>query len=816
MDDLKYLKKHYGEGFMKYCRENFATILQNEGVLTQLITSNYAQTHSLSEDIFGYEIEFRDFIFDQFDKVKGVQEDNSEKIVGKTPSQLLSEKGYILHPECASEADIQAFRHYYKRDDGRTVSYNPTGYITPHDGEEICTFSGGRLNLCRVFFAVKDNIDEIRRIDYPLPGEDFSSVGGKSFDDVKDEYAKKFGKDKTWEELTSSQKQVALRDNAYGTSIISIQMSKLGRETVSIKNRYNHHLPSEINPDSTYGNNLNNIADGLVASFNFYFNMNIEKGSVTSCELPKYVYCIGDGKRYRYNQEINGIYYCENNTIINHGRVETFDPSRYIVLDNGVIIDKKEKTAFPFDKTHDDSFYETLQQVSKIDVVVDKKSGERVVIFSKEGQENVILTLDKHGALIGIEDPNLVETPPYYCKNSQNLRKINFANLTKFNYGSFSQCNELQEIVAPNLESIEDYCFYMAASLQKIDFSNLKSLGSGCFFNVNSLESFNAPNLQRIKNYSFNQAPRLKTAIFPHLKVMGDGCFSIVDRLEVAKFDILKGLPNACFQAANSLQVAFFPNLEYIDDNCFSSVNCLKKADFPSLIDMRNSCFANANNLKSANFQNLEEIGCGCFMVVPSLESFNASNLEVIDSNCFINASKLKHLELENLRRMGDRNFYNVDNLESVRMINLQETGDDCFHYAKNLSAVELPILSEVGDECFWKIQSFQVCKEISEMGLGSQYSLGNRLKRCIKDFGRKFAFDKTNECEEDSNQCLLNDFEVPDDLQIVYPTNMFEIDNARNQNCEFERNNTNRTADNNRIEQENQGENAPKGQSEK
>lgn len=73
----------------------------------------------------------------------------------------------------------------------------------------MCTFQGDRLNRCRVFFAVKKDVDSIKREDFKNPE----------------------------------------REDLYGTSVISIQFTKDGSNTLSIKNRYNHRV---INPDATF------------------------------------------------------------------------------------------------------------------------------------------------------------------------------------------------------------------------------------------------------------------------------------------------------------------------------------------------------------------------------------------------------------------------------------------------------------------------------------------------------------------------------------------------------------------------------------
>ena len=131
--------------------------------------------------------------------------------VDKNPKELLSEAGYDLY-ECRSESDIQKFKKYYA------------------EGEELCTFNGGRLNDCYVFFAVNKNVNQIRREDFDYP----------------------------------------TRQDEYGTSVISIQFTRDETHTLSIKNRYNHTVD---NPDATFSNNLDNIIPGLTDSFSKYYGL---------------------------------------------------------------------------------------------------------------------------------------------------------------------------------------------------------------------------------------------------------------------------------------------------------------------------------------------------------------------------------------------------------------------------------------------------------------------------------------------------------------------------------------------------------------
>ena len=240
--ELKKIKKKYGEKFMHMCRELFPTILEEEGALLSILGRKFANnSRTLYEDIHNNDLEenFKDFIYKIFDDNKSLEE--QDVMPGKTPYELLDEAGYTLY-ECKTEEDIQKFKKYYKK------------------GEALCTFNGGRLDSCVVFFAVKKDADEIKREDFTNPK----------------------------------------REDEYGTSVMSIQFSRGGLCTVSIKNRYNHTVN---NPDATYGNDLDKIIMGLSESFKKLLaerGLQLTTRNIEKFEIPGYVVA-EDGKYSKYN-----------------------------------------------------------------------------------------------------------------------------------------------------------------------------------------------------------------------------------------------------------------------------------------------------------------------------------------------------------------------------------------------------------------------------------------------------------------------------------------------------------------------------------
>jgi hypothetical protein len=365
-NELKEIKKIYGEEMMHMCRDLFPSILEVEGKLLSILKANIAPTHSFASDIKEFKLysEFKDWIYDlaKEDEIKHLETD-------KTPFELMEEAGYTLY-ECHTEDDIQKFKKYYAK------------------REALCTFNGGRLERCHVFFAVKKNVDEIKREDFPNPE----------------------------------------REDEYGTSVISLQFDRGGMNMLSIKNRYNHTVD---NPDATFSNNLENIIPGLTNSFEkqygFSINYDAMPESIFLTALLPYTRA-KDKKYYRYNVEEEGIYYCENNIIIAGGIVyDTLkkNSERYILIEQ-FIIDLKEKAIFLNDiKSLDHSFVESINSVGNISKIDVKRNGEnRLITFQYENGRQVNILINRYNQIVEYDNPYVKGVGDYFLYKCRKLSKI--------------------------------------------------------------------------------------------------------------------------------------------------------------------------------------------------------------------------------------------------------------------------------------------------------------------------------------------------------------------------------------------------------
>ena len=428
-EDLRIIKKKYGEDMMHLCRKLFPTILEEENKLSTILLQSFYPNNNLCQDIIN-----NNLITDFTNYILRTQSINTaKKSADKTPEELLRQAHYTLY-ECHTEEEIQSFTKYYQ------------------PKERLCTFRTNRLNDCYVFFAVKDNADSIKREDFTNPK----------------------------------------RQDEYGTSVISIQFTRDPTHMLSIKNRYNHTVS---NPDATFSNNLDNIIPGLTLSFEKYYGM--KQKYISSClDIPNYVLA-NDGRLYKYNYEINNVYYCPDNIVIDNFEVKKYPKEKYLITDY-FIIDLVNKTISLYDENTRDTFPSTISNIKNI-VITNTKDGKKVVISLVEGQD-IVLTLDKDNKLISIEDSNIINVPSAYLLRNKYLVSLKLTNAQTMGDNVLYTNKDLTNLDIPYLEEIGSRCLYHNIRLEELNLPRVKSIGNAFMYLNDSLERISIPLLEQVGN----------------------------------------------------------------------------------------------------------------------------------------------------------------------------------------------------------------------------------------------------------------------------------------------------------------------------
>ena len=514
--DLKIIKKKYGEEMMHLCRELFPTLLEQEGLLPKLLLDNFKESRSLVKDIIdnNLEEEFKNYIYNQVDV-----ENNYEEVVSKRPEELLKEAGYKLY-ECHSEDEIQSFKNYYA------------------PGEELYTFRGSILNSCFVFFAIKENVDEIKRKNFPKPQ----------------------------------------RQDEYGTSVISIQFTRDNSHTLSIKNRYNHTVN---NPDSTFGNNLDNIIPGLTNSFDKYYGMH-QSHLQNSFEIPGYVRA-NDGKYYKYNYEINNIYYCENNVIIDNFEVKEYPHEQYIVLDY-FILDLKNKRIQTYwnDMELEDSFPNTIGTIKDIKIENDKDNKNILIKTDNSDEVDVIITLDKNNRIIALKNDKVENIGNSFLKHNNSLTSIELPNAKNIGNRFLYYNKILTEIQLPNVTSIGNSFLCFNNSLTHIELQNATNIGNDFLLSNKLLTSIELPNVTSVGNrFLFNNVSLTSIAL-PNVTSVGNLFLHFNNSLISIELQNATNIGNYFLKYNNSLTSIELPNAKIIGDGFLYSNRSLTSIELPN------------------------------------------------------------------------------------------------------------------------------------------------------------------------------------------------------------------------------------------
>ena len=520
IDDLKKIKKDYGENMSHMCRELFPTILEKPGLLYHIISTHFSKSRYLYDDIINdskkYEFKnFTYFLYDEIIDFKKKQKDN------RTVREILSEKRYTLY-ECKTNEDIRKFKKYYK------------------SGEALCTFrDSNRINNHYIFFIVKNNADEIKR------------------------------------EIFQNSK----REDEYSTSVLDLQFDKGTRQRVSIKSRYNHTV---ANPDATYSNNLENIAEGLTEAFEREYGFNIGNEYKVDFELDHYVLA-RDNKYYKYNYEIDNIHYCPNNIIIDDGEVIDIylDKSRYIIIDY-FIIDKQEKNIMLYDSSLNDSFIDGLDNIINIEVINEDKD-KNIKIIQTSGRE-AIIKIDDLGRIIKYENNHLQECGDNFLYWNISLQELNLPLLQECGLDFLFNNEKLQELNLPQLRECGYNFLYWNNSLQELDLPQLKSCGN-CFLPCNIiLQELNLPKLEDcgsdflISNRTLQELnlPRLKSCgsdflyknkslqelNLPELQNCGDNFLDWNEKLQELNLPKSQNCGDKFLYKNNTLQELYLPELQ--------------------------------------------------------------------------------------------------------------------------------------------------------------------------------------------------------------------------------------------------------------
>ena len=659
--DLKIIKKKYGENMMHLCRKLFPTILEKEGILSQVILDSFEASHELYNDLISNNlvVAFENYIYERLD----YKTDKIVKIT-KTPKELLSEAEYDLY-ECHTEDEIQAFKKYYS------------------PGEELCTFGGGRLENCYVFFAVKKNIEEIKRANFHNPD----------------------------------------RQDLYGTSVLSIQFTRDDAHHLSIKNRYNHTV---VNPDATFSNNLDNIIPGLTDSFEKCYGM-AQKCNSNNFEIPNYV-CVGE-KYYKYNYEIDNIYYCPNNIIIDNYEVKRLDKRKYILLDY-YILDFQNKEIKSYQPI--DSFPSTIGKITKIEVEKDEEE-KRIKIETVDG--SVFISLDKNNNIIYYQNDTVKKISDNFMRYNVTLSNLKLPQAqiieNSFLYHNkalkvieLPECREIgnyflknntsiKNVYLPQAQVIEDYFLHYNEALEVIELPECREIGSQFLENNKNIENVYLPQVQTIENsfLAYNKTLKvielpecreigmgflenntnIKNVYLPQAQVIEDYFLRYNEAIEVIKLPECRVIGRYFLEFNKNIKSIYLPQVEIIEGRFLTYNKALEVIELPKCWKIKGRFLENNTNIKNIYLPQVEIIEEAFLRNNEALESIELPECREI-GNYFLEFNKnIKSIYLPKAEHLGFDFLRNNETLDIIELPNARRIYEGFLESNKNIKNIYLP-----------------------------------------------------------------------------------------------------------------------------
>ena len=162
------------------------------------------------------------------------------------------------------------------------------------------------------------------------------------------------------------------RQDAYGTSVISIQLLKEGG-FISIKNRYNHTVDC---PDDTFDSNPDEICPGLSAALKQYFNVDFTPPSAI---LPEKYQLDKNGYLFHFNYAKDDVYFAPNAWLAN-GKIVPINQDKEMLLGHIILNQADKKFYLPTALAQLDNEGDSTPLQSMVDELNTAFQGKQVLI----------------------------------------------------------------------------------------------------------------------------------------------------------------------------------------------------------------------------------------------------------------------------------------------------------------------------------------------------------------------------------------------------------------------------------------------------
>lgn len=508
-EDLKKIKKYYGEEMMHFCRSNFPTILEQPGLLFDILDSTFAHDKNILTYLGEDELNLiTQFIFSYCDK-RNIEKSFSD--TNKTVEELLKEKDYDFY-ECKTFADTQKFKKYFRHD------------------EELCTFRSENRTLdYYVTFAVKKNAESIKRKDNPQ------------------------------------------RQDDYGTSVISIQINK-NTGVVSIKNRYNHTVSNPDATFANNLEAINTgLTKAFEKKYNIKINTKLSANKLYSFVLADdgklYRYNTEDCLIYYCH---NNIVIDDGKVITDYSdKGKYLFADSYIIN----LQKDYSENRFANKHIFTDYFRHIHNKIDKIEIKqCASDSALKNVIFQNKNEKPTILTIDECGNIISYVNPNVEYIGSYFMEHSLKVKHISMENVKKVEDDFCPIATKLASIEMPNVLYIGNH-FAINASIKNICFPNVIDIGYDFISGFNEREIVYLPKVEYVGDNFLNFTYSIDSVIMDSCTHLGEDSFRKTKKIGYLSMSSLEEIPKFTLCDLKTLNRYNLSNLKYCSPCSLDHIN---------------------------------------------------------------------------------------------------------------------------------------------------------------------------------------------------------------------------------------------------
>ncbi len=460
------------------------------------------------------------------------------------------------------------------------------------------------------------------------------------------------------------------RQDAYGTSVISIQISRKGGY-ISIKNRYNHSVKKQ-NPDATFNNNPDNIIPGLTNSLKKFFN--VEFGT-TKSEIPSNYHAIHDQYLY-YNYEVENTYFGVDYYSKGSDITKLDKQNGQYMIDYFVWDAQKKQLLNPSGK--EDSAYEVLRSVLE---------GKNVRIENNPGYKNekiiyadgvqIVHLID--GKIRGLNLPGVREIGDFFLARNTTIKKIELPDLEKVGDCFLNQAECLTELHAPKLRSVGEW-------------------GLNAAFN---LSVFDAPKLQHVSHGFLNQNQELTELNLPELETTGNAFLRYNVKLVKLYAPKLKKVDADFLMGNTELRTLDLPSLESVGKNFISQNEQISRINLPKLKHVDDSFLYSNLDLQELYLPELETVMDNFIFGNRDISKVYLPKLKTVLDNFLNSNRKLRELSLPELVEAGSFFLYKNKDLEKIYIPKLKRTERSFLAYNEKMREFDAPELEDTDGPLF-------------------------------------------------------------------------------------------------------------------